>query len=665
VSGAFDPSTLGDVGRAVAGASWMVAALGLLAAALLVPFRRLPPAWKAWIWWLVAARAILELAGAPALELRILPPESSAAIALRGVEGTATQSAALAPRAPDPGAIASAPADASPAAGAARFEPWRIGGALYLAGLLLFVAHSTRRWWQLRALVARARPAAEPAITAALARVGRVPRGKPVTVVRSAEVDSPRVVGLLRPTVVLPAAQLSTAELDLVLAHECEHIARRDGWRALVPEIARHLFYFHPVVRLAVREFVLAVEAACDAAVLSRRVGPADRYGRLLVRFAADRPALAAAAGSWPLAASSIQRRLEMLLFRKLDRRTLFLVAPPALVLAALVAVPVRLAAQPDAPPAPPAPAASASPVSDEALPAAPAPPALPAGTRWSAAAPPALPATPAVAAVSPVGLAPLAPLAPMPPEEEIEAADWFIFLDGDTSWYWDAPKAEQRRARELAAANGDAILLAGRDGAVFVARDRATLDRVAKRLAEHAAKSRAESREMREKALAERQEVREQSRLLKAELAEQLESRSRSDEISARRLERMSQLEAERLARLNEELAALGTSELAIDQEALARSLAEAQAQLSQLSAQLSRLGEQLGSDREAELDRIRQKLDRQRAENATQREEMAAAREKLRAELERERSERRRELDAMLQELFDDGSLAPIDRR
>src|SRR6185503_600454 len=116
--------------------------------------------------------------------------------------------------------------------------------------------------------------------TARSMRLRRAPR-----VVISQRAPTPHVIGLLRPVIVLPTdPHLSTAELRMALDHEMAHVRRADLWLGLVPGLARVLFFFHPLVRMAVREYVVAREAACDVAALAAGPHEPSDYGRLLLR---------------------------------------------------------------------------------------------------------------------------------------------------------------------------------------------------------------------------------------------------------------------------------------------------------------------------------------------------------------------------------------------
>jgi len=72
------------------------------------------------------------------------------------------------------------------------------------------------------------------------------------------------------------------SKLDAVLAHEHEHVRRRDPlfqWLAL---LNRALFWFHPLSWWLERQLALSAEEACDAAALARGHSPQDYCTYLL-----------------------------------------------------------------------------------------------------------------------------------------------------------------------------------------------------------------------------------------------------------------------------------------------------------------------------------------------------------------------------------------------
>jgi beta-lactamase regulating signal transducer with metallopeptidase domain len=98
---------------------------------------------------------------------------------------------------------------------------------------------------------------------------------------------SPFVCGIRRPVVVLPrklAASLGPTELDHVLLHELAHVKRHDlawGW---IGEIARVVYFFHPLMHWICYRARLERELACDALAMSLSGQNVREYMATLVR---------------------------------------------------------------------------------------------------------------------------------------------------------------------------------------------------------------------------------------------------------------------------------------------------------------------------------------------------------------------------------------------
>ncbi|WP_218185535.1 M56 family metallopeptidase, partial [Stenotrophomonas pictorum] len=131
----------------------------------------------------------------------------------------------------------------------------------------------------------------------------------------STAIDSPQLIGPWHPVLLLPARGLQRMDddqLDMALTHELVHLQRRDLWLGLVPALAQHLFFFHPLVHLAAREYGIAREAAVDAAVVAGNRHCRHHYGRLLLQLGvAPRPGAGLASASPSFL--SLKRRLLML----------------------------------------------------------------------------------------------------------------------------------------------------------------------------------------------------------------------------------------------------------------------------------------------------------------------------------------------------------------
>lgn len=98
---------------------------------------------------------------------------------------------------------------------------------------------------------------------------------------------SPAVFGLWRPRIVLPgdfSARYDAREQALLLAHEREHIRRRDIPAQALAATLICLFWFNPLVHVAARRFRLDQELACDAAVLRRHPKERRSYGEAMLK---------------------------------------------------------------------------------------------------------------------------------------------------------------------------------------------------------------------------------------------------------------------------------------------------------------------------------------------------------------------------------------------
>jgi beta-lactamase regulating signal transducer with metallopeptidase domain len=164
--------------------------------------------------------------------------------------------------------------------------------ALWLAGALWSTRQLARSRMAAQALRRQSRPLAdEPLLAAARAIARRLALRCPPILV-SSHGRSPLLLDAWNPAVILPAGLTrgcSPAELRVMLAHELAHLKRGDllwGW---LPAAAHALFFFHPLVWLANREWRLAQEMACDSLAVQVTGTSVAEYGEMLVRIAAGR----------------------------------------------------------------------------------------------------------------------------------------------------------------------------------------------------------------------------------------------------------------------------------------------------------------------------------------------------------------------------------------
>lgn len=94
----------------------------------------------------------------------------------------------------------------------------------------------------------------------------------------------PFTYGMVRPTVVLPACaeRWSESRRELVLFHELAHVARFDTATRAFERLAGAIFWFHPLVWIAVRRGHAERERACDDVVVTATARPAEYAAELL-----------------------------------------------------------------------------------------------------------------------------------------------------------------------------------------------------------------------------------------------------------------------------------------------------------------------------------------------------------------------------------------------
>ncbi len=135
----------------------------------------------------------------------------------------------------------------------------------------------------------------------------RVPR-----LLVSPRVRVPFSFGLFRPTIVLPADLLDEMALRWVLAHELEHLERRDAWACLLFGLGQVVYFVLPWFWWLRRQVRLCQEYVADAAA-ARSAGQPEDYAQLLLGWSrAPRLPVGVTGVSGP--SSDLYRRIAMLL---------------------------------------------------------------------------------------------------------------------------------------------------------------------------------------------------------------------------------------------------------------------------------------------------------------------------------------------------------------
>ncbi len=151
--------------------------------------------------------------------------------------------------------------------------------ALWLLGTLWLGMRLLDAVLQARRLLRLAQPATDE-LRAALA--GVVPDHVPIA---TCAIDGPMVVGLWRPTILLPRlllARLDNSVLRDIVRHEVAHLQRRDLWASTALRAGVALFWWNPLLHVAQARLAVLREMACDARAALQAREPLDYAGSLL-----------------------------------------------------------------------------------------------------------------------------------------------------------------------------------------------------------------------------------------------------------------------------------------------------------------------------------------------------------------------------------------------
>lgn len=249
------------------------------------------PQIRCWLWRLAYLKLLVSLVWNTPLTLPLLPAaETGVAAQVVHVHApTATPQVGL-PQQTVPGLH---PAPTTPVRGAWHIDLTGLLGGLWLLGMGLCSLRIGRIWYTSRHLLRASTPLSQAHLLTSYARLcAQLGIATPPVLRVTSTLASPALVGWMRPTILVPASVLATAsprQCELMLAHELAHVRRHDLLWQWLPTCAQILYFFHPLVWLAHREYGLAQEMACDAVVVLHTRAPAVEYGHVLISVATER----------------------------------------------------------------------------------------------------------------------------------------------------------------------------------------------------------------------------------------------------------------------------------------------------------------------------------------------------------------------------------------
>jgi beta-lactamase regulating signal transducer with metallopeptidase domain len=160
--------------------------------------------------------------------------------------------------------------------------------AIWLAGVVILSTRLIVGWIGAHRLTTRRSHAAGDQWIRSLNRMCDSLRlRRSITLLESAAVEVPTVIGWLRPVVLLPVASLSglsIQQIEMVLAHELAHIRRHDFIVNLMQSVIETLLFYHPAVWWISGRIRTEREHCCDDLAVAV-FGDPVQYARALTRF--------------------------------------------------------------------------------------------------------------------------------------------------------------------------------------------------------------------------------------------------------------------------------------------------------------------------------------------------------------------------------------------
>ncbi|MGZ5444769.1 MAG: M56 family metallopeptidase [Thermoanaerobaculia bacterium] len=160
--------------------------------------------------------------------------------------------------------------------------------AIWLTGVVLLSSRLLVSWMRAKRLIHRgAHPASREWQRVAAHLSEALGLRRAVTLLESAAVEVPSVIGSLRPIILLPASALTgmtPEQIEMVLAHEMAHIRRHDFLINLMQALVETLMFYHPAVWWMSRCVRIERENCCDDLAVAVCGNPIQ-YARALTRL--------------------------------------------------------------------------------------------------------------------------------------------------------------------------------------------------------------------------------------------------------------------------------------------------------------------------------------------------------------------------------------------
>lgn len=182
----------------------------------------------------------------------------------------------------------------------------------YVAGVALVLLYLLIGIIRISFVSHRARPTSSEALQYDLSSAGV----EKITTKFSSELDAPLTWGVRRPEVLLPAEAETWRENDLqnALQHELAHVERRDWLMQILARFICAIYWFNPLVWIALRQLTLEAELAADDRVLRAGATPHNYAAQLITLAKKSRTKSIPLAATTMAEHSTLSRRVRTIL---------------------------------------------------------------------------------------------------------------------------------------------------------------------------------------------------------------------------------------------------------------------------------------------------------------------------------------------------------------
>ena len=159
----------------------------------------------------------------------------------------------------------------------------------WLVGMLVLLALLVKRFYFVKGLIAKSRPANERSLEMLDECRCQMGIRQSIELRLSGNKLSPAVCGLFKPVILMPSAllkKLSREKLKAVLIHELAHIKRGDTWVHLLQTMLQIVYFYNPLVWIANTMVRRVREQAVDEMVLVTLRPETKSYSNMLIDIA-------------------------------------------------------------------------------------------------------------------------------------------------------------------------------------------------------------------------------------------------------------------------------------------------------------------------------------------------------------------------------------------